>query len=227
MTNEQRMSLLRLVFRMIFQSKASGTDITQVILTTNTGRFPGRWFNDSSTGQPSLRGFDFTCNLGSRIISIRCLEQNPNKVDNFGNLKKFAVLARQGHQIMWVINKNKAVDGFLGRIQDGEWVASFVPAVKPVGTLALSGHNYHALEHDLRVDAAYNHINHDWEDPNFKGVPGTSNYQPHIQSVDEALTEDLNIDGLPEIPDGITVPDYVYDQIANMDEPPDWDNYDE
>jgi hypothetical protein len=32
----------------------------------------------------------------------------------------------------------------------------------------------------------------------------------------------MEIDELPEIPNGITVPDYVYDQIANMDEPPNW-----
>lgn len=128
MTNAERMALLMTVFNAIFQSKAENTNITQVKIQTNTGTWPGRWFKDSTTGQQTLRGFDFTCNLGDRIISLRCLEQNPNKTDNLGNLKKFALLARQGHKIMWVIDRNGS---FLGHIMDGKWEASWKPATQP------------------------------------------------------------------------------------------------
>ena len=128
MTNEQRMNLLRTIFRAIFQSKAMNSDITQVKIQTNTGQWAGRWFVNGL-----LRGFDFSCNLGDRVIVLRCLEQNPNKTDNFGNLKKFANLARQGHQIMWVINRND--NTWLGRMHNGEWHASFQPATAPAAAV--------------------------------------------------------------------------------------------
>jgi hypothetical protein len=73
------------------------------------GQFPGRWFSDNT-----LRGFDVSINLGTRVIDIRCVEQNPNKLDNRGNLKWSANLARQGHKMMWVIDRN---GGFLGRLR--------------------------------------------------------------------------------------------------------------
>lgn len=132
MTNAEKMAVLQTVFALIFNSKATGSDITQVKVVTNTGTWPGRWFKNAQTGQQSLRGFDFTCNLGDRIISLRCLEQNPDKTDNYGNLKKYANLARQGHQIMWIIDRNGS---FIGRIQDGTWYASFTPATSPTVTV--------------------------------------------------------------------------------------------
>jgi len=125
MTNAERMAILQKAFKLMFLSKEIGMDITQVTMQTNTGAWPGRWFKDSSTGQQTLRGFDFTCNLGDRGISLRCLEQNPNKTDKFGNLKKHAILARQGHKIMWVIDRNGS---YLGGIIDGVWQPSFKPA---------------------------------------------------------------------------------------------------
>jgi len=213
------MQLLRAISNAIFMSKAQNTDITKIPLVTNMGRWPGRMFNGG------LRGYDFSLNLGDRTINLRCLEQNPNKTDNFGNLKKYAILARQGHQIMWVIdNKNNV---FLGRLQNNVWYASFVPATTPAVP-----NQYNNAAQRAREDAAYAHINHDYEDPNFHGVPGTSNWQPNTQN--PAASQDpymnyvqedmpLEVDELPEIPDGITVPDYVFEQIADMDEPPDWD----
>jgi hypothetical protein len=123
MTNEEKMAVLKLIFNTLFQSKQQGTDITQVMMTTNVGNFNGRWFSDNT-----LRGFDVSINLGTRIIDIRCVEQNPNKTDNKGNLKWTANLARQGHKIMWVIDRN---GGFLGRMQDEEWVPGFEPATQP------------------------------------------------------------------------------------------------
>jgi len=190
MTNEQRMSFLRFIANTIFQSKAMNTDITKITLTTNTGNWPGRMFNGG------LRGYDFSLNLGDRTINLRCLEQNPNKTDNFGNLKKYAILARQGHQIMWVIdNKNNV---FLGRLQNNVWHASFVPA-----TTAATYQQ--PVQQEIHAPAA--------------------SQDPYMNYVQEDMP--LEVDELPEIPDGITVPDYVFEQIADMDEPPDWDNYNE
>ena len=123
MTNEEKMAVLKLIFNVLFQSKQQNTEITQVLMTTNVGNFMGRWFSDNT-----LRGFDVSINLGARIIDIRCVEQNPNKMDAKGNLKWTANLARQGHKIMWVIDRN---GGFLGRMQDGDWIPGFEPATQP------------------------------------------------------------------------------------------------
>jgi hypothetical protein len=101
MTNKEKMAILKLIFTTLFHSKATGSDITKVVIPTNMGQFPGRWFSDNT-----LRGFDVSINLGTRVIDIRCVEQNPNKLDNRGNLKWSANLARQGHKMMWVIDRN-------------------------------------------------------------------------------------------------------------------------
>jgi len=123
MTNEEKMAVLKLIFNTLFQSKQLGTDITQVIIPTNMGDFKGRWFSNNT-----LRGFDVSINLGARVIDIRCVEQNPDKKDTKGNLKWTANLARQGHQIMWVIDRN---GGFLGRVQNNDWIPGFEPATQP------------------------------------------------------------------------------------------------
>jgi hypothetical protein len=212
MTNEQKMQLLRFIAGTIFQSKAQNTDITQIPLITNTGRWPGRMFKGD------LRGFDFSLNLGDRIINLRCLEQNPNKTDNFGNLKKYAILARQGHKIMWVIDtKNNT---FLGRLQDNVWYASFVTATTPAPAAAVNTDFRRTIYADGRVVTNYadgRHTEHmaDNRPADYYEPPGT-------QVPAASQTEPMEIDELPEIPNGITVPDYVYDQIANMDEPPNW-----
>jgi len=114
MTNEQKIQLILLVTNTIFQSKLGHTDITQHVITTNTGSFPGRTFVDGK-----LRGFDFTCQDANGIIPLRILEQNPDKQDGYGNLKQNAVLARAGHQIAWVIRRD--TNAFLGKVQDGKW----------------------------------------------------------------------------------------------------------
>lgn len=123
MTNEEKMMLLKLIFNSLFQSKQQNTDITKVMMTTNMGNFMGRWYSNNT-----LRGFDLSINLGNRIIDIRCVEQNPNKTDAKGNLKWTANLAQQGHKLMWVIDRN---GGFLGRMQDEEWIPGFEPATQP------------------------------------------------------------------------------------------------
>ena len=193
MTNEEKMAVLVLVFNTIFQSKAQNTDITQILMTTNMGNFPGRWFKDGL-----LRGFDLALNTGDKIVSIRCVEQNPNKMDKFNNLKKYANLARQGHQIMWVIDQNTE-NGFLGRMQDGEWVPSFVPATQPVTA------QQPASAQPQMINAA------EAQDP----------YPNYVQDV----AMPIETDDLPEIESGGDIPEYVLESMAEMDEPPDWGDY--
>lgn len=124
MTGPQKMVFIRAVSKAIFNSKRNGTDITKVrinhpnITTIFKGIHCafGRWFVNGT-----LRGFDIDLNIGHKVLRLRFLEQNPNKRDNYGNLKTLASLAQQGHQIMWVIDR-VADKGFIGRLQDGEWI---------------------------------------------------------------------------------------------------------
>jgi hypothetical protein len=217
MTNEQRMNLLRTVFNAIFQSKASNTDITQMRIQTNTGIFAGRWFVNGL-----LRGFDFTCNLGNRIISIRCLEQNPNKTDNFGNLKKFAALARQGHQIMWVIDRN--TDSWLGRMHNSEWHPSFQPATQPASAAPVNTDFKRVIYADGRVVTNYadgRHTEHMADNR-----PADYYEPPETQVPAEYQTEPVNVGDLPELPEGAGIPDYILQEMGEMDEePPDWGEY--
>jgi len=194
------------IYNNLFQSKQSNTDITKVNIITNMGKFPGRWFVSQT-----LRGFDVDINAGDKIVQIRCLEQNPNKTDNLGNLKPNANLARLGHKIMWVIDRKGS---WLGRIQDGAWVPAFETATKP------AQYNYNAPEHEARVDAAYGHIDQDINDPNFHGIPGTSGTPMANLAIENAMPQNL-----PEIPSNADIPEYVLQSVSEMEEPPDWGDY--
>jgi hypothetical protein len=185
MTNEEKMAILKLIFNTLFQSKQQGTDITQVMITTNMGNFLGRWFSDNT-----LRGFDVDINLGNRTIQIRCVEQNPNKMDAKGNLKWTANLARQGHKIMWVIDRN---GGFLGRMQDEEWVPGFEPATQPA-----------------------NYQQQNLPQPDVPEIPGQPSYGQDLAN--SIVPEDL-----PEIPNAVDIPEYILESIAEMEEPPGWE----
>ncbi len=128
----KNMIIIMQLFEAIFQSKAANTDITQVRIANPNlanGFAVGRWFRDSTTGEQSLRGFDFDVIDNGRILNLRILEQNPNKRDFAGNVKHFANLARQGHQICWVIDRNGS---FLGRVHNGQWHFSQPRATMPV-----------------------------------------------------------------------------------------------
>lgn len=114
MTNQEKVALLLQVVQLIFQSKLVNSDITQVTITTNTGTWPGRTFVGGK-----LRGFDFTVQDATGVIPLRVLEQNPDKMDQFNNLKQNAILARQGHQIAWVIRRDN--NAFVSKIMDGKW----------------------------------------------------------------------------------------------------------
>jgi hypothetical protein len=206
MNNQERMATLQRVFKTIFQSKKAGMDITKVNMQTNTGLWPGRWFKDSTTGQQTLRGFDFTCNLGDRTISLRCLEQNPNKTDKFGNLKKHAALARQGHQIMWVIDRNSS---YLGGIIDGVWQPSFQPATTPVK------YQRATPQPDPQIPPA-------------SQTTDMNHVQEFTEGYEEGYAEEClmpqDFDDLPDIPDHIDIPDYVLEEIAADEAVPEWEN---
>jgi hypothetical protein len=164
MTNEQKVNLILTVANAIFNSKAANDDIKAHVIHTNTGVFPGRWFGDGKGGG-TLRGFDFTVQDHTGIVSLRILEQNPNKTDQFGNLKQNAILARQGHQIAWVIRRD--VNVFLGKIQDGQWEptrprattkTTYNPAVPgtgvetPVTAQDQYGDNYAKYDNEWQAD---------------------------------------------------------------------------
>ena len=202
MTNEEKMGILKLIFMSIFTSKQKGSDITTEIITNpylSGGHVAGRWF-----GQNTLRGYDVDINTGISLVQIRCVEQNPEKRDNSGNLKWTANLAQQGHQLMWVIDRSQG-GGFLGRMQrdlgrdEIVWHAGFDPATRPVAAAQAQAYNQPA--------------NYNQQD------------QPPMQNPAASQTNPVDIDDLPEIPNGADIPDYVLESIAEMDEPPDWGDY--
>lgn len=148
MHNQARMEFIMDVYRLIFSLNPNDPGLHQSIQgvqidqkwTPHLITFQGRMFKDSATGLLTIRGFDASLNTdGAQSngtiapLNLRFIEQNPNKVDGNGNLKTFANLARQGHQIMWVINKD-IQNGFLGRVQNGQWHKSQQFATRPVQT---------------------------------------------------------------------------------------------
>lgn len=200
MTNEEKMGVLKLIFTSIFTSKQKGTDITTESVINPYlvgGHVMGRWF-----GQNTLRGYDVDINTGTSLVQIRCVEQNPEKRDNSGNLKWTANLAKQGHQLMWVIDRSQG-GGFLGRMQrdlgrnDIVWHAGFDPATRPVA----------------QAQAQAQPANYNQQD------------QPPMQNPAASQTNPVDIDDLPEIPNGVDIPDYILESIAEMEEPPDWGDY--
>lgn len=147
MTAQEKMALVMSIYNSIFTSKANGMDIVTVevfhknivngkpILDNNVrvgGCVNGRWFKDSSTGQSTLRGFDIDIQADGKILQLRFIEQNPNKMDNNGNLKPMANQARRGSKIMWIIDRKiQGFDAFLGNVQDGTFHPSQNKAVQP------------------------------------------------------------------------------------------------
>lgn len=134
MTNQEKMALLMQAYHAIFESRRLGTDIAQVRLNHPSlvmwngqqyqvaGAQNGRWFVNNT-----VRGFDLDISVGNNnVVQIRILEQNVNKQS------QYAVMARQGIPIAWVIDRKvKDGDAFLGRIQSGQWHASEPRATYP------------------------------------------------------------------------------------------------
>lgn len=153
MSNQARMEFIMDVYRLIFSLNPNDPGLHQSIQGVQMDSkwapwllsFQGRMFKDSTTGLMCIRGFDASLNIGkvypdglAAPLNLRFIEQNPNKLDHNGNLKTFANLARQGHKIMWVINKDIA-NGFLGRVQDGQWEKSRQRPINPVNTVQTQG----------------------------------------------------------------------------------------
>ncbi len=73
----------------------------------------------------TLAGFDLELHEAPGVVRmLRILQQNPNKTDGmFGRLTQYAILARAGHRICWVIDRARPQGNqFLGRIQDGQFI---------------------------------------------------------------------------------------------------------
>lgn len=146
MTNEQRMAFLMHLESLIFASKAANTNMMQVRIDPRWAPFiamggAGRYFGQG------LRGFDVSLRLDGRVRTFRVLEQNPQKRDKSGfNFSQYAVLAQQGHKIVWIIDTTIQPNTFLGRIQDGQFVpsaqrATYTAAPQPT-TQAYTGPAY-------------------------------------------------------------------------------------
>lgn len=145
MTNQAKMEFIMWIYRLIFSLNTNDPGLQQSIQGIQPDpiwagwilSFKGRCFKNSATGFLNLRGFDVSLNIGKinpdgtiQPLNLRFLEQNPDKLDNAGNLKPTAILARQGHQLMWIIQRD-VQNGFLGKVMDGKWEASTPRAVYP------------------------------------------------------------------------------------------------
>lgn len=145
MTNQAKMMFIMMIYRLIFNLNKDDPGLHQSIQGIQPDphwaswilSFKGRCFKNSTTGLLNLRGFDVSLDIGKvnpdgtiQPLNLRFLEQNPDKLDTAGNLKQTAVLARQGHQLMWVIQRD-VQNGFLGKVMDGKWEASAPRAVYP------------------------------------------------------------------------------------------------
>jgi hypothetical protein len=170
MTNQEKMVLLMALYRGIFQSKAQNTDITAMGVPSphfTGGIIMGRWFVNGT-----LRGFDFNIQESTKMLQLRMIEQNPDKIDAARNRTYYANLAHQGHSIAWLIDR-KPGGSFLGRIQGGQWYASQERAV----------------------------------------VPGT------LQQVEQTAAALVPpVEGIPDIPNNIGIPEYVLIAVANDEE---------
>ena len=193
MTNQERMALLMMVYDAIFTSKAQGTDPAQVVIHhpslmswdgKPTGIQACRWFKSGVTQQLTIRGCDLNINIGDRVIQIRIMEQNPDKES------QYAIMARQGVKITWVIDRKVQQGGWLGRIQDGQWHASEPRATyaAPVPTPATAAPTYQAS--------------------------GAQPIETGYQSDDEVLEPEE----LPDIPNDVDIPDVVLQHFAEDDE---------
>jgi len=153
MSNQAKMEFIMDVYRLIFSLNPNDPGLHQSIQGVQIDpkwapwllSFQGRMFKDSTTGLMCIRGFEVSLNIGkvyadglAAPLNLRFIEQNPNKLDSNGNLKTFANLARQGHKIIWVINKD-IPNGFLGRVQDGQWEKSRPRVIQPAGTEQTQG----------------------------------------------------------------------------------------
>lgn len=122
MTPEQQMNVLLMAFAQLFSPNPA-------VLFTGAGEFARQVFQKSG-----LRYIDFDIPLaGGKKLCLRLVEQNQNKEVVPGQLTYYAALARQGHQIAWLLDRNvpKGQNAYLGSVQDGQWVKSNPKGVQP------------------------------------------------------------------------------------------------
>ena len=145
MTNQAKMEFIMEIYRLIFGLNKNDPGLHQSIQGVQPDpkwtpwiiSFKGRCFKNSTTGLLSLRGFDTSLDIGKvnpdgtiQPLNLRFIEQNPDKLDNAGNLKPTAIIARQGNQLMWVIQRD-VQNGFLGKVLNSKWEPSTPRAVYP------------------------------------------------------------------------------------------------
>lgn len=188
MNNSQRMSLVNSIYNLIFGGKTlNNGQWTQVPKPAGFENVVVSW-NPRAFAGGKLRGVDADINDNGKILSIRFMEQNPDKRDNFGNLKQTAIRARNGERIMWVIDK-KVANGFLGSIQNGQWMPSQMRA-------------YSQAQSQQAMAAGASSVNN---------IPDISNNLSNPQYVVQSLEEDPADDFDPGMYDDEYVEDIDYD----------------
>lgn len=190
MNTQQRMAFMMLVFNAIFNSKTNNSDIAQVMINHPNivnGPAKGRWFKNGL-----LRGFDIGLNIGPKVISIRCLEQNPN------TKSQYAQLARQGSRVMWVIQQTPQgqPDNWLGRMQDSEWFVAEERATTPVVYQASAVNNQATGAVGQMAD----------------NIPEPEGF--------ESYEEPLHFDELADLPEQADIPEAVLMAMAEDDDDP-------
>jgi hypothetical protein len=81
----------------------------------------------------TIPAMEVTIDCGyEQFINLKIIAQNPHKRNASGMLSRYAAMARKGSRICWVIDED--TNNFLGRVQDGEWIASSQqkPTTKPI-----------------------------------------------------------------------------------------------
>jgi hypothetical protein len=138
--NAQRMELVMEVYRAVFAARLENQ---LEDLNNSAGAISARWsiyilnIRGRLFKNSTIPGFDISLNIGDtnqdgtlKPLRLRFIAQNPDKRDGNGNLKENAILALQGHKIMWVINQDIA-NGFLGKVMDDQWYPSTQRATYP------------------------------------------------------------------------------------------------
>lgn len=115
MTNAEKMHLLEWMNKAIFTHTPE--EMRAVVIPAHPAIVGAR---NGRTFKGALRAFDISLLIAGQIVQLRVIEQNPWKRDGAGNFKRHAILAQQGHKIMWVIVNGQ----FTGSIQDGVWIKS-------------------------------------------------------------------------------------------------------
>lgn len=208
MTNEQKIQFLQWLSQIVFHAKQSMTQ-EQWAQWPKPDNLPITMWNPRGFVNDTMYGIDLDLNLDGKLIQIRCLEQNPNKTLDGKRLTKYAILARRGVKIMWVIDRNGS---FLGRIQDGQWHPAQDRAVSPGPPQQTEIHAYHA---DGRHEVLPPHVQ------SYEQARAYHN-QPQQETTSQATqNQELMIEPVSEwIPDvDIGIPEYVLRHYSEMEAP--------